>query len=210
MTLLVRHGHTTSWVQRVLAAMLFALALPLLAIVALLIYVRAPGPVLFRQAREGVGGRPFGMFKLRTMRCGAELHLQQLLRERADLRPEWEKFGCLRRDPRVAGAMGRFARKFSIDEIPQLLNVTGGDMALVGPRPLPPDIACALPAALLAKRRTVLPGMTGLWQVSGRSKLSLRWMGRLDSLYVRNKSIALDLWILARTLPEVVRGDGAI
>ncbi|MES2319267.1 MAG: sugar transferase [Pseudomonadota bacterium] len=203
------HPCSVSLLQRSIAAMLFVLAAPLFFTFAVLIRAHSPGPLFFMQWREGFGGRPFRMVKLRTMRCDAGTHLQRMLRESADLRSEWEKFGCLRCDYRVAGPIARLARTLSIDEIPQFLNVLRGEMVLVGPRPLPPEIASSLSRSALEKRRTVFPGVTGLWQVCGRSDLSLRCMGQLDKLYVKNQCWRLDMWIVARTVVEVIRGRGA-
>jgi exopolysaccharide biosynthesis polyprenyl glycosylphosphotransferase len=182
---------------------------PVLALLALAVKLNSPGPVLFVQRRVGRGGRHFDLYKFRSMYVDAE-------RRRKEFERHNEADGHLfkmRRDPRVT-RVGRLLRRWSLDELPQLLNVLRGDMSLVGPRPLPsedlPAQANATPYALwLDRRRTVAPGVTGLWQVSGRSDLPFEEMVRLDLFYVENWSLGLDLQILWRTLPVIIRGQGA-
>ncbi|GGM88044.1 exopolysaccharide biosynthesis polyprenyl glycosylphosphotransferase [Dactylosporangium sucinum] len=189
--------------DRVGAALLLVVASPLLAGLALAVRVESRGPVLFRQVRVGKDGREFVIFKFRTMHVDAEARL-------AELRHLNEVDGALfklRNDPRVT-RVGRLLRKFSLDELPQLLNVLGGSMSLVGPRPPLPEEVAVYPDD--ARRRlAVRPGMTGLWQVSGRSDLSWDEAVRLDLQYVENWSLSLDLVIMLRTLSAVTRGAGA-
>lgn len=161
------------------------------------------GPSLFAQRRLGQHGRAFTMYKLRSMRVGAEA-------ERAALEPENELNGPvfkLRRDPRVT-PLGRWLRRSSLDELPQLLNVLRGEMSLVGPRPpLPDEVARYEPWQV--RRLSMRPGLTGLWQVSGRSELPFeRWM-QLDLAYIDRWSLALDASVLLRTVPAVLSGRGA-
>ncbi|MEU7876535.1 sugar transferase [Dactylosporangium sp. NPDC049140] len=185
------------------AALPMVLASPLLAILALAVRTDSAGPVLFRQVRMGKDGHEFVIFKFRTMHIDAEARL-------AELRHLNEVDGALfklRNDPRVT-RVGRLLRKFSLDELPQLLNVIGGSMSLVGPRPPLPEEVAVYPDD--ARRRlAVRPGMTGLWQVSGRSDLSWDEAVRLDLQYVENWSLSLDLVIMLRTLSAVTRGAGA-
>jgi lipopolysaccharide/colanic/teichoic acid biosynthesis glycosyltransferase len=183
--------------------------LPLLAAFALAIRLSHPGPVLFAQEREGSGGARFRMWKLRTMVADAEDVLRRRLLAEPRLAAEWRRFGCLRDDPRVAGPVARLARRLSVDELPQLWNVARGEMALVGPRPLPPGLAASLPPAARARRNGALPGMTGLWQVRRRSEVDLRGMARYDAFYARRKSARLDLWILLLTPAAVLSRRGA-
>jgi exopolysaccharide biosynthesis polyprenyl glycosylphosphotransferase len=176
---------------------------PLLAAIALWIRLDSPGPVLFRQVRVGQHGREFSIVKFRTMYVDAESRLAEL-RHLSDTDGFMFK---MRDDPRVTG-VGRWLRRFSVDELPQLFNVLGGSMSLVGPRPPLPAEVAAYPAD--AHRRLVVrPGMTGLWQVSGRSDLPWEEAVRLDLRYVENWSLSLDLVILLRTLTAVCRGSGA-
>jgi exopolysaccharide biosynthesis polyprenyl glycosylphosphotransferase len=177
--------------------------LPLLLLVALIIKLDSPGPVFFFQERVGKDGRRFRMVKFRSMRRDAG----QLL---ATLRAQNEATGPLfkmRADPRVTRA-GRLLRRFSLDELPQLFNVLAGDMSLVGPRPPIPAEVAEYEGWHMARLR-VVPGLTGLWQVSGRSELSFDEMVRLDLRYIRTWTLALDLKILARTIPAVFSAHGA-
>jgi exopolysaccharide biosynthesis polyprenyl glycosylphosphotransferase len=185
------------------AALLLVLAAPLLAAVALLVRLDSPGPVLFRQTRVGKNGEPFEIVKFRTMYVDAELRLEAM-RERN------EHSGVLfkiRRDPRVTRC-GRILRRYSLDELPQLINVVLGDMSLVGPRPPLPAEVARYPLDM-RRRLVVKPGMTGLWQVSGRSDLSWDESIRLDLRYVENWTLTADLVILMRTAMVVLRGSGA-
>jgi exopolysaccharide biosynthesis polyprenyl glycosylphosphotransferase len=184
------------------AAALIMLA-PLMAVVAVTIRLHDRGPALFTQLRVGKGGRPFRIYKFRTMVVDAEQRRAQLL-ARNDLDGVLFK---LRQDPRVT-AVGAHLRRWSLDELPQLFNVFLGHMSLVGPRPALPDEAENY-ADHVRRRLVVKPGITGLWQVNGRSDLSWEESVRLDLRYVENWSIALDLQILWKTISVLVRGSGA-
>jgi exopolysaccharide biosynthesis polyprenyl glycosylphosphotransferase len=185
------------------AGLLLLLFAPALALIALAIRLTSRGPILYRSMRPGIGGKPFSCLKFRTMVHGAE-DLQD------ELEPHNELGGALfkiRRDPRIT-AVGRFLRRWSLDELPQLFNVLRGQMSLVGPRPLPQRDYDRL-ADWHRKRYLVLPGMTGLWQVSGRSELDFDELVRLDFLYLERWSVFLDLSILLKTVPAVFRAHGA-
>ena len=190
------------------SAALVALS-PLLAVVAVLIRLTSRGPVLFRQPRVGWHGQPFTMLKFRTM---AENHDDRALREIIELelagngRRDDESFK-LAEDPRIT-RIGRWLRRTSIDELPQLINVVRGEMSLVGPRPALAWEHEMFPAEY-RRRAEVMPGITGLWQVSGRSRLGTLEMLRLDVEYVNSQSLVLDVSILARTPLVLARGDGA-
>ncbi|MGX7729922.1 sugar transferase [Rhodococcus sp. 2H158] len=190
--------------DRVAALMIVVLLAPLLLAIALAVRLTSPGPVLFRQTRVGRDGRTFTMFKFRSMVVDAEDRL-------ADLTDCSDGNGILfkmREDPRVT-RVGRFIRRYSLDELPQLFNVVTGDMSLVGPRP-PLECEVARYGEDGARRRLfVKPGLTGLWQVSGRSNLSWEESVRADLRYVENWTFALDLSILRRTLRAVLHRDGA-
>ncbi len=176
---------------------------PFFIVIALAIRLTSPGPVLFRQIRVGHNGRQFAMLKFRTM------HVQQA--DISPLTPEGESvtgpFPKLKNDPRLT-PVGRFLRRKSIDELPQLLNVLLGDMALVGPRPFMLKDAATIDGWAL-RRYSVRPGITGMWQVSGRNELPFAEMCRLDHLYVNCWSLGLDLRILFRTLWVVISSYGA-
>jgi exopolysaccharide biosynthesis polyprenyl glycosylphosphotransferase len=187
----------------VVSALVVVIGLPLWALVALAIKLDSRGPVFFVDRRIGVGEREFGMLKFRTMVAEAPA-LQ------AELEPENEAEGALfkiREDPRVT-RVGRFLRRFSLDEIPQVVNVLKGEMSLVGPRPLPLRDYRLL-EDWHRRRYGVLPGMTGLWQISGRSGLSFDELVRLDFTYIENWSIWLDISIIVKTIPAVIMRRGA-
>jgi exopolysaccharide biosynthesis polyprenyl glycosylphosphotransferase len=182
------------------------LGAPLLGLIALAIWIDSPGPILFRQTRVGAGGKLFEIYKFRSMRVGAEDELE----ESSELRKMNEADGPLfkiRDDPRLT-RVGRFLRRISFDELPQLWNVWRGEMSLVGPRPpIPAEVSDYM--EWHKKRLEVRPGMTGMWQVSGRSLLSFDEMVLLDIYYIENWSLWLDLKILLRTIPKAVFGEGA-
>lgn len=184
------------------AAVLLLLLAPVLLAAAVAVKVDTRGPLLFRQRRTGWRGKEFHILKLRTMRVGSE-------KMRKAMAARNESDGHLfkvRDDPRVT-AVGRWLRRYSLDELPQLINVLKGQMSLVGPRPLPVEDSAFTGEA--RRRLQVRPGLTGLWQVSGRSELAWEDALRLDLQYVDTWSVKQDLAILLRTLPAVLRGDGA-
>jgi len=176
---------------------------PVLLLIAAAVRLTSPGPILYRQGRVGQRGRPFTILKFRTMRSGADEMVAEL-RSKHGMNDLMFK---LQDDPRVT-TVGRFLRRFSLDELPQLFNVARGDMSLVGPRPpLPEEVAGYEDWQF--DRLEVSPGVTGLWQVSGRSELSFDECVRLDLFYIENWSLAYDLYIVAKTLPVLVSRRGA-
>jgi lipopolysaccharide/colanic/teichoic acid biosynthesis glycosyltransferase len=184
------------------SVLLLLLTTPLFFAAGVAIKVTSPGPVFHLQMRAGRDGRPFRMVKFRTMRRGAEAERDVLAaRNEAD-----GHLFKLREDPRVT-PVGKLLRRFSIDELPQLVNVLKGEMSLVGPRPLP--MADSGYTGRARGRLAVVPGITGLWQVSGRSQLSWEEMVRLDLHYVEHRSLWLDFHILARTVPAILTARGA-
>jgi Undecaprenyl-phosphate galactose phosphotransferase WbaP len=182
--------------------------LPLCVVVGAAIWWEDRASPLFSQPRVGLGGHVFCTWKFRTMHPDAEAILQRTLASDAALRAEWAANYKLRRDPRIT-RLGRWLRRTSLDELPQLLNVLLGQMSLVGPRPLPAYHHAELTVQARHLRERVRPGMTGLWQVSGRSEAGNQGMERWDPYYVRNWSFWLDLAILLRTFATVLRGGGA-
>lgn len=183
------------------------LVLPLLVAIALLVMVDSPGPVFYRQYRLGQGGRPFKAWKFRSMVIDADRVLQESLDRHPELRESWERDHKLKYDPRVT-RVGRFLRRTSLDELPQLWNVLRGEMSLVGPRPIV-DEEIYRYADKFELYTRVMPGITGLWQVSGRNDVSYDERVNLDAYYVRNWSVWLDIHILLRTIWVVLVGDGA-
>jgi lipopolysaccharide/colanic/teichoic acid biosynthesis glycosyltransferase len=188
-------------------ALVLALS-PLLLLLVVMLRVTT-GSVLYRHPRVGRRGRTFDCLKLRTMHVDGDRILQDLLRDDPAARQEWLINRKLRNDPRVT-PLGRFLRSTSLDELPQLINVLRGDMSLVGPRPV---VASELEEHYGAEGTdiycSVRPGLTGLWQISGRSDTSYRQRIDLDARYVRERSLALDVKILLRTPVAVLRRDGA-
>ncbi len=179
---------------------------PLFAMTALALWLVDRSSPIFAQERIGRRGRPFRAFKFRTMVPDAEETLRRALEEDSELRAEWQRHFKLRRDPRVT-PMGRLLRRTSLDELPQLLNVVRGEMSLVGPRPLPDYHHEKLSDQVRMLREGVRPGMTGLWQVSGRSESGNEGLERWDGYYVRNWSIWLDAVILFQTVRATLRRD---
>jgi lipopolysaccharide/colanic/teichoic acid biosynthesis glycosyltransferase len=191
------------------AGVLLVLVAPLLLLAVLAVRLSGAGPTLFRQPRVGRDGHPFPILKLRTMHVGAEDRLATLLAQDPVAAAEFARFGCLQRDPRVAGVVGRCLRRWSVDELPQLWNVLRGDMSMVGPRPLPVDVVAMLDPEHQRGRTRVRPGLTGPYQVYGRCDLDLACMRDLDLAYVAGRGTARDLVLLARTPWAVLSGDGA-
>jgi exopolysaccharide biosynthesis polyprenyl glycosylphosphotransferase len=207
----IRSGPPDSWqllAKRFLdlcgsAVLLIALA-PLLAVVALLIKLDSPGPVLFTQQRVGLNRRRFTLFKFRTMAAGADK--QQAILER--LNEAQGPVFKIKDDPRIT-RIGRFLRRYSIDESPQLWNVLKGEMSLVGPRPLPVRDIERIDTQWHKRRLSMKPGVTCLWQVNGRSDVSFDHWVRMDLEYIDKWSLGLDMKILLKTLPAVMKGTGA-
>ena len=186
-----------------LSAMALLMLSPILAVTAVAIKLDSRGPVLFRQTRIGRDGTPFTMFKFRSMGTDAE-------KRRAALLATSDREGvCFksRNDPRVT-RVGRFIRRFSIDELPQILNVLRGEMAIVGPRPALPSEVAAYPARALG-RLSVKPGITGLWQVSGRATIGFDQMVEMDLSYASSRTLLLDVALIMRTFGAVASGRGA-
>ena len=179
---------------------------PLLMAVGATIWLCGAGPVVFSQERIGRNGRTFRCYKFRTMVPNGEQLFAELLTNDPLARLEWETMHKLRRDPRVT-RLGKFLRMSSLDELPQLFNVLKGDMSLVGPRPI-----VSAEAGRYGRRFRsycmVKPGLTGLWQVSGRNNTSYRRRVALDVTYARRASLSLDLWIMLRTVPAIVSASG--
>jgi exopolysaccharide biosynthesis polyprenyl glycosylphosphotransferase len=187
----------------VLASIVLLFLSPVIVVAALAIKLTSPGSVIFRQQRVGRDGEPFGVLKLRTMVADAEQRLDEV----RDLNEATGPIFKIRNDPRITG-VGRILRKFSIDELPQLWNVIRGEMSLVGPRPALPS-EMELWTSDLQERLRVRPGITGMWQVSGRTDTTGGDYVRLDLYYVDNWSLLIDLIILVKTVPAVISGRGA-
>ena len=189
------------------AAALLVLFAPVMVIIAVCVFLTDPGPVLFRQKRIGFNGQLFDCYKFRTMSLDAEARLESVLANDPMARAEWARDHKLRNDPRVTG-LGKFLRKSSLDELPQLWSVLKGDMSLVGPRPIVENEAIRY-GRYFAYYCAVRPGITGLWQISGRNDVSYRRRIAYDVLFVRTATIADHIRILALTVPSVLVGRGS-
>lgn len=191
----------------VAASLFFVVFLPLLVIVAVGVWRSSPGPILFVQDRIGRGGLPFRFYKFRSMAMHSDEVLSSFLDTDADARRQWEQYQKLDRDPRIT-PFGRFIRRTSLDELPQFWNVLRGDMSMVGPRPVTSAerrrYGIAWPAYC-----SVRPGLTGLWQVSGRSNVTYEQRVQMDVRYVKNQSVLFDLVILCKTFSVVLGREGS-
>jgi exopolysaccharide production protein ExoY len=192
------------------SAVISVILLPIIAFLIVLVMLDG-GPAFYAQRRVGRGGVIFKCWKFRTMVEDADAQLETILRHRPDLRIEFEKYWKLENDPRVTW-IGKFLRRYSLDELPQVFNVLIGDMSLVGPRPRSVKemqyFDATLPESSISYLR-LKPGITGWWQINGRNKLSLSDKAKLDAEYAERCSITMDLFILVATLPVVISGDGA-
>lgn len=197
--------------KRILDILICAVAMPVIlpvsAALALFIRIGSPGNVIYRQERIGKNGKPFVLYKFRTMTIDADARLQQYLDENPELAAEWAASQKLRNDPRLTPA-GYFLRKYSLDELPQVLNILRGDMTLVGPRPIVPSETGKY-GRYFEEYCEVRPGLTGLWQTSGRNDTTYSQRVAYDHYYINHWSLGLDLWIMAKTIPVALVGRGA-
>lgn len=185
------------------------LSLPIIAVSVAWIKIVSPGSAFFKQEREGANGNPIHVWKLRTMYPNAESVLRDYLDGHPEAKEEWARYFKLKKDPRVLPGVGRFLRAMSLDELPQLWNVLTGDMSLVGPRPFPQYHLSSFSREFRHLRASVAPGLTGLWQVSERSAGDTAVQEAHDTYYIRNWSLWLDVYILARTIRTVMFPRGA-
>jgi Undecaprenyl-phosphate galactose phosphotransferase WbaP len=198
---------TKAWIDLSLALLIGVLCLPILLLLALLIKLDSRGPIFYRQTRIGKAGKSFQAIKFRTMAVNADQLLEQYLQRQPELRSLWQQDHKLKKDPRLT-RVGRWLRRTSLDELPQLWNVLKGEMSLVGPRPIISEEISRYGDKYPLYTR-VKPGLTGLWQVSGRNNISYAERVNLDAYYVRNWSVWLDAYILLRTPWVVLTAEGA-
>ncbi|MXV52917.1 hypothetical protein GS399_18240 [Pedobacter sp. HMF7647] len=193
---------------KIIASILLLCSLPIIIFFALIIKAKYPGPIFYKQVREGRNGQHFLIWKLRTMVSDANARLASIIEKDEQLAQEWKDFGCLKNDPRIAGKAGKLARRFSIDELPQLINVLTGDMAFIGPRPIELALAESLSEGQRMLRNSVKPGITGLWQVGPRSNVNLEQMMEFDMIYISRRNLRMDTSILLKTVVAVLRQTG--
>ncbi len=204
----MRPGTSVARIADLVAATCAILFLaPLFLLIAVLVLATSRGGILFLQERIGLGGRAFTCYKFRSMVVDAEQRLHEMLVNDPEALREWLRDHKLRRDPRIT-PIGNFLRRSSLDELPQLFNVLFGDMSLVGPRPIVLG-ETARYGRYLGSYASVKPGITGLWQISGRNNISYRRRVAMDVAYARSKSLALDLRILLATVPAVIGARGS-
>jgi lipopolysaccharide/colanic/teichoic acid biosynthesis glycosyltransferase len=190
-----------------IAIVLIVAFIPLFVLIAAAVWIGDPGPVIFAHRRVGRNGRPFPCLKFRSMQIGAEAKLQQVLRDDPALKAEWDREQKLSKDPRVT-RVGHLLRVTSLDELPQLFNVLRGDMSIVGPRPIVRQEISRY-GRYIHHYLAVRPGLTGLWQVSGRSSVTYRRRVAADIKYARDRKLFFDVAILAATIPAVAAGRGS-
>ena len=200
-------GMTKRFCDLALALPIFVFALPLLAVISALILIQGGGPVIYRQERCGQNGKPFICYKFRTMHLDAPTALADYLQANPGAAAEWEKTQKLRHDPRIT-TIGRILRKTSLDELPQLINIIAGEMSVIGPRPVTFE-ELERYGANLSYYIAARPGVTGLWQVNGRSTLSYQQRVNFDAQYVKEWSFFKDIKILLKTIPVVLFAKGA-
>lgn len=191
----------------VTAAAILIVTLPFLVCLAVVLYVTDPGPLFFVHKRVGKRGRAFGCIKFRTMKVNGDEILREHLAISHVARREWAETRKLRNDPRVT-RIGILVRKLSLDEFPQLINVLRGEMSIVGPRPIV-DSEVARYGRYFEHYCSIRPGLTGLWQISGRSDTTYNERVRLDVQYVASKSLLLDTWLVVKTVPAVLFARGS-
>ena len=194
--------------DRILSVIFLLLLCPLFFIITILLKILSPGPTFYSHERIGKDGKKFKIWKFRTMYVDADQKLQQLLATNKELKKEWDTFFKLKNDPRIV-PIGSFLRKYSLDELPQLFNVVNGTMSIVGPRPFVEGEIESLNASLLPLYAQVKPGLTGLWQVSGRNEIDRLERMNIDVWYIQNWSPSLDLLILLNTPFAVLSARGA-
>ncbi len=197
----------TGAVHFTIAVLALAFLAPLMLIVALAVYMQDGGPVIFAHRRVGRDGKTFRCLKFRSMAIDAERRLAEVLAQDPDARAEWDRDHKLRNDPRVT-KLGDFLRRTSLDELPQLFNVLIGEMSLVGPRPIV-DAEIGKYGRHFKHYCAVKPGITGLWQVSGRNDTTYQARVAMDCLYARSRSVGLDLAVLVKTVPAVLLRRGS-
>lgn len=204
----IRHKPIKRTFDIIFSLLALILGLPLFFLIGIAVKLSSPGPIFYRHERIGRGGKPFSCYKFRTMYKDADQRLHELLTQQPHLQREWDDTHKLKNDPRVT-PLGIFLRKSSLDEIPQFWNILKGDLSVVGPRPVVKHEIDAHfgPKALIIL--SIRPGLTGIWQVSGRSDTAYSRRIQLDEMYVDTQSFLLDLKLIVKTIPAMLSSRGA-
>jgi len=190
------------------ASFFVLLSLPFLFLIPLLIKLTSSGPVLYRSKRIGRGGRVISCLKFRSMYADAQERLDEILKQDRKKKIEWKQTFKLKKDPRIT-PLGRFLRKTSLDELPQFFNVLMGDLSIVGPRPITYPEHLKISTRIRSQILQVKPGVTGLWQTSGRNDLTWKRRVALELNYVKHRSFFLDLYLIVKTIPAMLFSKGA-
>ncbi len=204
----VKHNAVKRFFDISFSLFILILTSPLMVLIALGIRFSSKGKVVYAHERIGRGGKPFRCFKFRTMYPDADVRLKDILESCPLLKKEWEQNYKLKSDPRVT-PIGKILRKTSLDEFPQFWNVLKGDLSVVGPRPVVQNEVIKHLGPKAVKILSIRPGLTGLWQISGRSDTTYAYRIKLDELYVDSRSIFLDIKIIAKTIPSIFLSKGA-
>lgn len=204
----IRHKPLKRIFDIIFTALVLVLGFPVFLLISLAVKCSSSGPIFYFQERIGRGGKPFLCYKFRTMYSDADRRLELLLNENPHLNREWEETHKLKNDPRVT-PLGAFLRKTSLDELPQFWNVLKGDLSVVGPRPVVKHEVAKYFGEKAAVILSIRPGLTGIWQVSGRNDMAYAMRIQLDELYVDTQSLKLDLMLIAKTIPAMLFSRGA-
>ena len=208
-SIMIRHSPLKRCFDIAFSLACFLVGAPVFLMIALLIFLTSPGKVIYSHERIGRGGLPFRCYKFRSMHSNADERLKEILKTDPIRREEWEKNYKLKDDPRIT-RLGTFLRKTSLDELPQFWNVLKGDLSVVGPRPVVKEEITRYYQGKAEKILSIRPGLTGLWQVSGRSDVSTyQKRVEMEEYYVDNHSFLLDLKLIARTIPAIIFNKGA-
>lgn len=206
--IVIKHNPTKRIFDIIFSLFALVICLPLLLIIAAIILFSSRGKIIYSHERIGRGGKPFRCYKFRTMYKDADLRLQELLTNNPQLLEEWKSSRKLKKDPRVT-PVGQFLRKTSLDEFPQFWNVLKGELSIVGPRPVVKEEVTDYLGDKASKILSVRPGLTGIWQVSGRNDVSYANRINLDEQYVDTHSLYLDLILIFKTIPRMIFSKGA-
>jgi exopolysaccharide production protein ExoY len=204
----VKHIPLKRFFDVIFSAVAVILFSPLFLIIAIAVRLSSPGKIIYAHERIGRGGKRFRCYKFRTMYSDADLRLSEILKNNPAMRQEWESFFKLKKDPRVT-PLGSFLRRTSLDEFPQFFNVLKGDLSVVGPRPCVKNEVETRLGERALKILSIRPGLTGLWQTSGRSDTSFEERLILDEHYVDNRNLLLDIKLIAKTIPAMIWPRGA-